>query len=421
LDFSPHQSIFLPDGRTLVVADAFGGRLALTDTASGRMARDLVIPGHNLRGLAVSVDGKHLLLTHSIVTESAATTRDNVFWGILMTSNMRVIPVAALLNADKNPVREAHTHFFGDPGNAAGDPEALQVLADGTTMVCLAGVGEVAIGRYSPYGFRRLKVGSRPCAIAVAPDQRRAYVANAHSDTISVIDIAERQVVHTIALGVEPEFTLEQLGERLFYDARLSLDGWFSCHTCHSDGHSNGHRADTLGDGSYGAAKSILSLMGTGATEPWAWNGSKRMLEDQVRESMRSTMQPKVAASERDIAALTAYLRTLQPPPARKFAQADAQRIARGEHLFQSRGCTVCHAPPTFTNSHVYDVGLDDGEGGNRQFNPPSLRGIRHIGPYFHDGRAKTLEEVFQKYQHRLRTALSQDELGDLVAYLKSL
>jgi YVTN family beta-propeller protein len=421
LNFSPHCSIFLPDDQTLVVADAFGGRLALIDTKASRLIREVEIPGHNIRGMALSADGKHLLITHSIVTESAATTRDNVFWGILMTSNMRVIPILALLNSQKNPVREAHTHFFGDPGNAAGDPEALAILPDGTTIVCLAGVGEVAVGRYAPYGFRRVQVGQRPSAIAVSPDQKWAYVANAHSDTISIVDIAERTRADTVPLGAGANLTLAQHGERLFYDAKLSLDGWFSCHTCHTDGHTNGQRADTFGDGSHGAAKSILSLLGTSATEPWAWNGSKRTLEEQVRESMRTTMQPKVPVGERDVAALTAYLRTLRPPPAGAGHKLDAQGIARGEKLFSARGCASCHVPPTYTNAHVYDVGLDDGDGGNREFNPPSLRGLIHIAPYFHDGRAKTLEEVFQKYQHRLRSALSDDELRDLLAYLKSL
>jgi YVTN family beta-propeller protein len=421
LDFSPHRSILLADGETLIVADAFGGELAVIDTQSNRPVRTLTIPGHNIRGMALAPDARHLLITHSILTESAASTRDNVFWGIVMTSNMRVIPFAALLDTNRNPVREAHTHFFGDPGNAAGDPEAVAVLPNGTTIVTFAGVGDVAVGQYTPYAFRRVGVGRRPTAVAISPDQKLAYVANAHSDTISVIDIEQRRETHTIPIGPEPQLRLAEEGEQLFYDARLTLDGWFSCHSCHTDGHSNGHRADTFGDGSFGAPKSVLSLMGTGATEPWAWNGSKRMLEEQIRDSMRTTMQPKSPPSERNVAALTAFLRSLPPPPVAAWQKADAERIARGEKVFSGRACTTCHVPPTYTNSHTYDVGLDDREGGNRQFNPPSLRGVAHNGPYFHDGRAKTIQEVLQKYQHRLRTALSDDEAQDLAAFLKSL
>ncbi len=421
LDFDPRECILLPDGQTLVVVDAFGGKLALIDTRSNQLIRRVEIPGHNMRGLALSPDGKDLLVTHMIVTESAATTRDNVFWGIAMTSNMRVIPIAALSDAGKNPVREAHTHFFGDPGNAAGDPDALAVLPDGTTLICLAGVGEVAIGRYYPYGFRRVSVGQRPTALVVDEKQKFAYVANAHSDSITVVDIERRSAAATISLGPGPVLSQVEEGERLFHDAKLSLDGWFSCHSCHTDGHSNGQRADTFGDGSYGAPKNVLTLLGTADTEPWAWNGSKKQLEDQVRESLRMTMQPKVPPGEGTVAALTAYMRSLASAPIADWQRRDAVAIERGERIFNARGCASCHAPPLYSNFHVYDVGLDDGEGGNRQFNPPSLRGLAHRATYFHDGRAKSLEAVFRVHQHRLRTALSDDDLSDLIAFLKSL
>jgi len=60
-------------------------------------------------------------------------------------------------------------------------------------------------------------------------------------------------------------------------------------------------------------------------------------------------------------------------------------------------------------------------EVGGRLFNPPSLRGVSQGGPYFHDGRAATLDEVFLKHRHQLRGDPSAGELQDLVAFLKSL
>jgi cytochrome c peroxidase len=447
LGFAPRECTFLVPGRTLIVADAFGGQFALVDAAEARVVRQLEIPGHNIRGLALSPDTKHLLVSQMILTESAGTTRDNVFWGILMTSNLRVIPVAALLDASRTPIRETHTHFLGDPGHGAGDPNTVVTTSDGTTIVCLGGVGEVTVGRYQPHGFRRVSVGKRPVAVAVAPDERRAYVANHHADSISIIDLQERlnlgeiSLAHLVApdgadtLAVQDpgagagrrqspptvQLSWAEQGERLFYDARLSLDGWYSCHSCHTDGHTNGQNADTMGDGTYGAPKSVLSLLGTGLTDPWAWNGSKRALEDQVRESLRQTMQPKSPPGERAVAAIHAYLQSLAPAPVTSWQQADTAAIHRGSKIFRERGCTNCHAPPLYTNEYVYDVGLDDGEGGNRRFNPPSLRGVAHTAPYFHDGRAKNLEAVFREFRHRLRSDLPESELQDLTAFLRSL
>ena len=94
----------------------------------------------------------------------------------------------------------------------------------------------------------------------------------------------------TISLGPRPEPTAADRGERLFYSAKLSHDGWMSCHSCHTDGHTNSLLSDTLGDGSYGAPKRVPSLLGVAATGPWTWTGSIARLEDQVRKSIATTM-----------------------------------------------------------------------------------------------------------------------------------
>ena len=91
-----------------------------------------------------------------------------------------------------------------------------------------------------------------------------------------------------------------------------------------------------------------------------------------------------------------------------------------GIKIFVREKCGSCHAPPTFTSPKTYDVGLVD-EVGGKKFNPPSLRGVSQGGPYFHDGRAATLEDVFGKVRHELRAPLPPEEFGDLVHYLRGL
>ena len=68
----------------------------------------------------------------------------------------------------------------------------------------------------------------------------------------------------------------------------------------------------------------------------------------------------------------------------------------------------------------LQQVGLAD-EVGHRQFNPPSLRGVGRREPLLHDGRAATLDEVFRRYRHPREATLSDAEVDDLVAYLKTL
>ena len=72
---------------------------------------------------------------------------------------------------------------------------------------------------------------------------RRDLLAGA---TISVVEPDPGRRVAVFSLGPRPELSLLERGERLFYDARLSHDGWMSCHSCHTDGHSNGHLNDNL-------------------------------------------------------------------------------------------------------------------------------------------------------------------------------
>ncbi len=54
-------------------------------------------------------------------------------------------------------------------------------------------------------GVQPIPVGDRPRGIAISPDGREAYVANAGDNTVSVIDTAKKTVVATIPVGDEPQ------------------------------------------------------------------------------------------------------------------------------------------------------------------------------------------------------------------------
>jgi cytochrome c peroxidase len=293
------------------------------------------------------------------------------------------------------------------------------MIADraGGLAIALSGVDEVTFARTPTGHFRRHGVGQRPSALALRGDRRGVFVANSLSDTISEVEINSGLLVRMISLGARPSPTLVEQGERLFYDARLSHDGWMSCHTCHTDGHSNGQLVDTLGDGSYGAAKRVPSLLGTAATGPWTWTGSVDRLEDQVRKSVEKTMRGHELPSAQ-VEALTAYLRSLSPP--RATLDESAEAITRGREVFRAQSCADCHSGPHFTTRGTYDVGLSD-TAGNTKFNPPSLRGVGGRSPLLHDGRAATLEDLLLKHKHPNNNEMTPAETADLVAYLKSL
>jgi YVTN family beta-propeller protein len=420
LSFPPRLQLPLGERAKLVVADAFGGRLAVIDLARGEVESDRALPAHNIRGLAPSADGTGLLVSHQVLSSRGTTSRDDVHWGNLITNGLRELPLAGVLDPRADLLRGSRLHRLGEVGRGAGDPAGVVALPGGRALVALAGVGEVGLGGGKDGGWRRIPVGRRPTALALGPGGH-AYVADTHADTVSVLDLQTAEARAAITLGPARELRTVERGELLFYDARLSHDGWLSCHSCHTDGHSNGLLADTFSDGSFGTPKRVLTLLGVKDTGPWGWSGAQRTLESQVRKAVESTLQgPKLSrAQEGDLAA---YLRTLAPAaPLGRFRGEQAGAAARrGREVFERQGCAGCHPAGAYTTGLTYDVGLGD-EANHRAFNPPSLRGVSQAGPYFHDGRAATLAEVFTRQRHQLRGELGSKELDDLLAFLEGL
>ena len=423
LPFCPGELVSSGDGSKLVVADAFGGALAVIDSQRRAIEAVRTIPGHNIRGMAFAPDGKSLVIAHQYLNHLAQSTFDDVHWGLLIRNHLRVLPTDKLFGAGSaSAVLDGGRLFdLGDVGYAAGDPGRVAFSTRGNLVVALPGVDEIAITASPDQGPRRIVVGNGPAAVASSPDGAFVFVANRLDDTVSVILTGSGMRTATISLGPRPNMTAAQRGERLFYSAKLSHDGWMSCHSCHTDGHTNNLLSDTLGDGSYGAPKRVPSLLGVAATGPWTWTGSMARLEDQVAKSIATTMHG-TKLKDSQVADLKAYLETLSPPPrlATGGDKPDSPEIAAGRVSFQERKCGACHALPEYTSPERYDVGLRD-EVGNREFNPPSLRGVSARDSFLHDGRARSLEEVFQKEKHPRGLALPPKEVAELVAFLKTL
>lgn len=458
LSFPPRELLLVEDKQRLVVGDAFDGRLGVIDLNQFKLLHLREFPAHNIRGLARSVDGGKLIVAHQMLNELAQAIQGDVHWGLMMSNDLRWLRLEAVLSppvvAAENPREElyrgAHMHPLGEPGRGGGDPAGLAVAKDGTVLVTLGGVNEVGIGKEDDFQMKRLggkaayseeygeeyeakpgkkkaalpsypEIGRRPTAVATSPDGKWAVVACTFEDLLAVIDVAARKVVRHVSLGPTPELTVTEQGSRLFYDARLSHDGWMSCHSCHTDGHTNNQRNDNLSDNGYGAPKRVLSLLAQQDTAPYAWSGATKTLADQVRNSTSKTMQGR-EPSEEQVTALVSFVQTLAlpPPVARLQGKEDAAAIARGASVFAKRNCAQCHAEPTFTTPQAHDAGIQD-ELEVKLFNPPSLRGLSHRGPYFHDNRAATLEDVFLKHGHPRDSAFEIEEIADLVAYLRSL
>jgi cytochrome c peroxidase len=152
--------------------------------------------------------------------------------------------------------------------------------------------------------------------------------------------------------------------------------------------------------------------------------------------------------------ALAAFQRSLVSldSPYDRWRRGDASAISdeakRGAALFESKACASCHAGPHFTDAalggrkpaesfHRLALPADGNDAGLMRitqkpedagkFRTPGLRNVALSAPYMHDGEVATLEEAVRHHfggggdDPRLTQVVSETELAELVAFLKSL
>ena len=100
------------------------------------------------------------------------------------------------------PVDERNT--YGIQGAPA---HGIKITPDGTSLWSTSKING-SVYAYSLPGLEPLggvKVGVVPDWLTFTPDSRYLYVANAHSNTVSVVDVAEREEVEVIQVGQVPK------------------------------------------------------------------------------------------------------------------------------------------------------------------------------------------------------------------------
>lgn len=420
LPFAPRASAFV-DASRVVVADSFGGRFAVVDCATGLITASHELPVHNIRDMTVGGDGR-LYVTCQRLNPKGYTSSEDIHWGILIENEILAVPVRSVLAANGQLAANVERIALGGPGNGAGDPEAVLVTPD-RLLVTLAGTDELAVIDRVGVRETRIPSGSRPVAMTRDPMSNRVFVVNSLSDSVSVIDLSSNPKNKSISLGPVPETGPVERGELAFFNAKLSLEGWMSCQSCHTDGHTNNGLADTLGDGDFGAAKRVPTLRGVWSTGPWGWNGSQHQLHGQIQKSLSSTMHHGVVADAL-VTDLTTYVSKLERVPSVIVARDEEPHPSVGykaREVFESAGCSVCHNGFTsYTTNDSFDVGLRDVQG-NFNFNPPSLSGVSQRDRFFHDGRAGSLEEVLIRFKHPGETELTDSERDVLISFLRAL
>lgn len=278
------------------------------------------------------------------------------------------------------------------------------------------------------FALANIPVGANPRGITSYADGSFIFVYNALDGTISVIERAFMEEVDTLP-STELDIPIEILiGAQLFYgsvDERVSQDGWLSCATCHFDGADNGQVWVGFPGGE---ALNTPSLYGVRETMPWGWHGDRDELADfdaffriiqhgtgLIEGPINPAMgEPNVGRSP-DLDAVVAFLQTIEGP-GRNALRIPPEDILAGEAIWMAQGCDACHTPPLYMDGFQHDLG-------SGPINTPSLRWLWNSAPYYHDGSAATLFEVFlmDEGPHALIGEIPLADINDLIVYLRSL
>lgn len=196
--------------------------------------------------------------------------------------------------------------------------------------------------------------------------------------------------------------------------SEISDGGTMACASCHPEG-----RQDGLSWRLGGSILQTPMLAGRlASTEPYKWGG----LDPTLRDSFRHTIERLGGSglSRSELADLQAYVRWL--PSATRPRVEHAAAVFRGHALFEGElGCDGCHGGDAMADNNQYPFDA----WGLEETDTPSLKGLAHTAPYYHDGSAVDLWALVtdKGSVHDMAdfSELSTDQARDLVAYLETL
>ena len=252
-----------------------------------------------------------------------------------------------------------------------------------------------------------------------------------------------------------------ELGKKLFFDPILSGNNQISCATCHQPIHAFGtnNKVEII------EGKSLLRhtppLFNLAWARGWFWDGGAKNLESLVfapiqnKNEMDQNLKDLVIELKNHVEypalfkkafnndtisssliarALAQYQRTLISANSKydRVLSGKEQFTAselKGKQIFEEN-CASCHIPGFFTDFDYHNNGLDSDFTDDSferiyfgryritnnindigKYKTPSLRNIALTGPYMHDGRFKTLQEVLEHYNSGIKKSSTLDPL----------
>lgn len=249
-----------------------------------------------------------------------------------------------------------------------------------------------------------------------------------------------------------------ELGRKLFYDGRLSIDGVHPCSSCHQQIAAFGTYEHDRSHGVYGShtLRNAPVLLNLAWQDQFHWDGEfgtlyheaaqpinghiemgesfngvidKLQKDPEYREMFKKAFRSPFISADQMLKALAQFTGSLISANSKydlvKKGQASFTTTEQaGYQLFQAK-CATCHPEPLFTDRSFRNIGLpidtflkDYGKmrithlaSDSLKFKVPSLRNVYISANYMHDGRFNTLAQVLNHYRTGVQNSPTLDPL----------
>lgn len=435
----PKSAIFSKDGQYLFVANFLPAQRADVDIVAACVSviemngftkiKDIPLAnGSNaLRGMCITPDGKYIYVSHNLGRFTVPTSQLQQGW--MNTSAFSIIDVEKQEFEGAILVDEPDRGAAGVWGIACNE-DHIFVTHSGTHEVSIIDHARM-LSKFQTYkdksrldydlnflyGLRkRVRLqGNGPRSFLVSND--KLIIPTYFADILNMVDVKTMSVT-AVEMNVGRTETKEQKGEKYFNDADHCFQGWQSCNGCHpGDGRADGMNWDLMNDG-VGNPKNCKSLLYSHVTPPNMISGIRAKAEVAVRAGFRFIQfyEPQEEMAE----CVDEYMRSLRPVPSPYLIDGKlSEKAQAGRAVFEKLKCGECHSGPYYTDMKMHRIGEDiEFEKG---WDTPTLVEVWRTAPYLFDGRAATMQEVFEVHKHGIDKKISKKEIEELTEYVNSL
>ncbi|UMQ58018.1 cytochrome-c peroxidase [Leptospira interrogans] len=257
---------------------------------------------------------------------------------------------------------------------------------------------------------------------------------------------------------------LIQLGEKLYFEKRLSANDTQSCNSCHNVvGKAAGVDNLPTSPGAFGknGVRNSSTVLNAGFHIAQFWDGRAKDLKEQAKGPILNPVEmamPSASEVEKKIGQIPEYQELFAKAYPDSLTKENSNTLTRAQKItydnitgaiaafertlktqdrfddfqkgnhkalsieeqeglekFIATGCITCHVGPLLGGNSFRKLGqinpYENSSDKGRQdltknssdafvFKVPSLRNVAITGPYFHDGKITTLEEAVKKMAH---------------------